>query len=209
LRLRKNYQETQNLSLPNFVKTSTFHNLKCQNHSSFSSEGNPNFCSVWKENSSGNFDEFTFANDSLKIEPTFKKDIFSYNYDTFNANPHNFQPGRNARRCQTTNYCLNIVNNQTEKKATEYFAEFVMSEKRKSVFISLNENSQNMSTVVEIFIKLGLNVQIARKGRNYYLIKCETEDLLFINASNYLKGNYDDIIRLFDLDIQPEYFPSK
>jgi hypothetical protein len=207
--LRKHYQESNNLKLNNFVKSLDFHNLKCQHHASNSSESNPNLCTLWEETSLGNFDEHTFANDSLKIQPFFKKDVFSYNYDSFDANPQKFQPLRTPRRVQTTKYRVNIINNQNEKKVVDYFAEFMMSNKRKSIFISLNENSRNMSTVVEIFIKLGLNVQIARQGRNFYLIKCESEDLLFINASNYLKGNYDDIIRLFDLDIQPEYFPSK
>ena len=66
-----------------------------------------------------------------------------------------------------------------------------------------------MSCILEIFSALNLAPQVIRKGNRHIILNCESEGLLFLNASNYFKGSYEDISKQFNLNISPIYFPTK
>ena len=96
------------------------------------------------------------------------------------------------------------------KNVLDYFILFLMSPETKgSTLISLNSENENMASVMDCLSKLDWCPTVIKKGNNYILLKTKCQQLVFLNASNYFKGNYEDLIKQFCLQEELNFFPGK
>jgi hypothetical protein len=87
---------------------------------------------------------------------------------------------------------------------------FLLSEDVKnSTFISLNNCNENMATVMNCLLKLDWPPILIKKGNTFVLIQTKCQNLLFLNASNYFKGDYVDLVHQFPVDESAYFFPQK
>ena len=210
--LKNEYLAEKKVSLKQALKCNQFLEVKCNHHLRFQHNLIPNFCTVWKETDYGSFDRITFASDDLNMTNSHLEEILNCNYDDHSINPSLFlnEPKRKRVRTETTNFTQKKNLEKKIKTVLDYFSEFLLKNSWKNyVFVSLNHKTDNMSCVLEIFSALNLAPEVIRKGNRHIVISSESESLLFLNASNYFKGNYEDIAKQFNLNLSPVYFPSK
>ena len=210
--LKNNYLLEKQIDIKEALKCNQFLEIKCAHHANFSHNLTPNFCTVWKETDYGTFDRITFASDDLNVNTFQLEEVLQFNYDVHSINPANFRNKlkRKRVRTETTNFMQNSNIKKENKTVLDYFAIFLLKNSWQNyVFISLNHKTDNMSCILEIFSSLNLAPQVIRKGNRHIILNCESEGLLFLNASNYFKGSYEDISKQFNLNISPIYFPTK
>jgi hypothetical protein len=211
-KLKKDYMAKNKIGLKEALKSRPFLEVKCEHHLTFKHSKMPNLCTIWKETNFGQFDRIVLASDDLKIENSHLKEVLSCNYDVQSINPSVLfhKPQKKRIRTETTNFMQQINVTKENRSVLDYFADFLLKNSWKNyVFVSLNHKTDNMSCVLEIFANLNLSPQVIRKGNRHIIINCESESLLFLNASNYFKGNYEDIAKQFNLNMLPVYFPTK
>jgi hypothetical protein len=209
-RLRKEFQETRKLNWKETCKHKEFSKIKCSHHKVNLSFQIPNFCTVWRERKLGSFDKFTFSDDDLQMEEGKSK--FKFNYDI-----HDKQQGWGTMKAKmdrkttpVTHSRLEHLQEKVNKTVEDYFTLFLMSEDVKgSVLLSLNPSNENMAVVMDCLSKLDFMPKIIKKDSNFILVKTKTQNLTFLNASKFFKGNYEDLIRQFRLTIEPHFFPNK
>ncbi len=210
-KLKNEYLVEKKIKLKEALKCNNFLEVKCSHHLKFLHNLTPNFCTVWKETDYGNFDRITFSSDDLNIKTFHFEDILNCNYDVQSINPNSFYNTKRKRvRTETTNFMQKSNLEKKHKTVLDYFADFLLKNSWKNyVFLSLNHKTDNMACVLEIFSALNLAPEVVRKGNRHIIINLESESLLFLNASNYFKGSYNEIAKQFNLNIAPVYFPTK
>ena len=210
--LKKEYLIEKQIDFKEALKCNKFLEIKCAHHLRFLHNLTPNFCSVWKETDYGSFDRITFASDNLNMQTFQLEEVLSCNYDVYSINPSQFcnQQKRKRIRTETTNFRQKLNLEKNNKTVLDYFANFLLSNSWQNyVFVSLNHKTDNLSCILEIFSSLNLAPEVIRKGNRHIIVNCESESLLFLNASNYFKGSYEDISKQFNLNIPAVYFPTK
>ena len=209
--LKSQYLDAAHLNLKDAAKTAEFLNCKCAHHKKFDKNCVPNFVTVWKETDCGKFDKFTFASDYLAIENRKTEEFFSGCYDTRDINPSwAYEPKKKRRRTEVNDYQMRMTICNEKKSVLDYFANFMLQNSWKNyVFLSLNHKTENMSCILQIFTNLKMSPNVIRKGNRYISITSESESLLFLNASNYFKGSYEEIANQFSLNVKPRFFPGK
>ena len=207
-KLRKEFKEDQGLSWKEACSKKEFSSLKCIHHQITTALHCPNFCTVWKETTCGLFDEICFADDELNLENEVTKNVFSFNYDVHGKNE--FTPQKlYGKQTQATKSSLKKIMDKEKKSAMDYFLIFLLSpDVRSSTFLSLNNYSENMATVLNCLLKLDWPPTLIKKGNTFVLLQTKCQNLLFLNASNYFKGDYVDLAEQFSID-ETHFFPQR
>ena len=87
----------------------------------------------------------------------------------------------------------------------DYCIIFLLSpEVRNCTFLSLKNCNENMATVMNCLLKLDWSPSLTKKGNSLILLQTKCQNLLFLNASNYFKGDYVDLAQQFCLDENPQ-----
>ena len=209
--LRKEFQESNNFTWKQASAHKDFYSIKCCHHKANScSTSTPNFCTIWREKKFGSFEQLVFADDDLEIQRGCQQ--FDFNYDLHNKKSSwGTKPAKTARKkTEATNGRLKKVEEKENKTVLDYFTLFLMSPEAKgSTLISLNPENENMACVMDCLSKLDWSPAVIKKGNNYILLKTKCQQLVFLNASNYFKGNYEDLVKQFCLGEELNFFPEK
>src|SRR6266404_101938 len=210
---KNEYLNKEKLSLKEAKKTVAFINQKCEHHISFPTYQQPSFCTLYKEkeNELGNFDKYTFSNDSLNIGQSVCVNAFKFDYDFENVSIKTKAKQNKRKKAKTSTVHINKIIKKETKSVMEHFAAFLICNNFDGyTFLSLNHQNSNMSAVMEIFLKMEMRPKfLAKNGVNFVKIAFEAENLFFINSSNYLKGSYHDICTQYNLKMDDHYFPAK
>ena len=208
-KLRKEFKEDQGLSWKEACSKKEFSSLKCIHHQISTALHCPNFCTVWKETTCGLFDEICFADDELNLENEVTTNVFSFNYDVHGKNESTPQK-LYGKQTQATKSSLKKIMDKEKKSAMDYFLIFLLSpDVRSSTFLSLNNYNENMATVMNCLLKLDWPPTLIKKGNTFVLLQTKCQNLLFLNASNYFKGDYVDLAEQFSIDETPHFFPQR
>ena len=207
--LRKQFKENHNLTWKEAYLKKEFTGLKCLHHERSSSLHTPNFCTIWKETDCGVFDEICFADDELNLQNEVTSNIFHLNYDLHGKSQSTDQKFY-GKQTQATKSSLKQILNKENKSVMDYFVIFLLSpEVRNCTFLSLNNCNENMATVMNCLLKLDWSPSLTKKGNSFILLQTKCQNLLFLNASNYFKGDYVDLAQQFCLDENPQFFPQR
>ena len=211
--LRKLFQQEKNITWQQASVHKEFYSIKCCHHKANScSTLTPNLCTIWREKEFGNFEELLLADDDLEMSFTARQDCTYFNYDLHSKRTNWGMAAAKAARKKTeaTNSRLKNLVEKESKSVIDHFILFLMSEKTKgSTLISLNPENENMASVMDCLSKLDWCPEVIKKGNNYVLLKTKCQQLVFLNASNYFKGNYEDLIKQFSLEEELHFFPPK
>ena len=202
--LRKKLVNDKKLSWKNITELS---NIKCHFHKN-SNLSRPVLCYIYEEKSPSKFEATVLTCPFLNISQR-DNDSFYFNYDTFNRRP---KVSKLFKRRQTneTKSNLTYVADKETKSVLDQFLLFVMNEERKHcTYVSLNENNENMATVLEALGTINLWPKIVKAENRFILIKLECQNSLFLNASNYFSGCYFNLASQFQLSESVHIFPSK
>jgi hypothetical protein len=207
--LRKEFKETNGLTWKEACSKKEFTSLKCSQHQQNMALHCPNFCTVWKETTSGTFDEICFADDNLDLKNEVTSNVFRFNYDIHDKN-QTTEKRSYGKQTQATKASLKKIFDKEEKTVLDYFTMFLLGEDVKNrTFISLNNSNENMATVMNCLLKLDWPPTLIKKGNTFVLIQTKCQNLLFLNASNYFKGDYVDLVQQFQIDDSPYFFPQR
>ena len=152
------------------------------------------------------------ADDNLKINTKRGSDQIYFNYDLHDKNINwGTSKVKTARKkTEATNGQLKKIEEKENKTVLDYFTLFLMSPETKgSTLISLNPENENMASAMDCLSKLDWCPAVIKKGNNYILLKTKCQQLVFLNASNYFKGNYEDLNKQFSLEEELHFFPAK
>jgi len=210
-KLRNKFQIANNLSLKMAIRKPEYFEIKCDHHKKFENYQNPNFCTLWKEDDLGHFDQIAFANDALNCDLPVMKNIHYFNYNATNTNPNQIPPKYSNQQILigTTNFQLAQNKAKETKNVKDYLLDFIFEHCKGYTFISLNHNSKNMGVIMEMFLASNMQPEVVKKSNQFISIAYNLNQNLFLNASNYVKGDYEEIVCQFNLDIPRQYFPSK
>jgi len=212
--LRKLYLQSNNLTWKEASAQKEFLSIKCCRHQadSIGATATPNLCTVWRETKIGCFEELLLADDNLKINTKRGSDQIYFNYDLHDKNINwGTSKVKTARKkTEATNGQLKKIEEKENKTVLDYFTLFLMSPETKgSTLISLNPENENMASAMDCLSKLDWCPAVIKKGNNYILLKTKCQQLVFLNASNYFKGNYEDLNKQFSLEEELHFFPAK
>ena len=103
---------------------------------------------------------------------------------------------------------LQFLHCKTSKTCVDSFLEFVLSaENKNAVFLSLNENSQNMSLVLKMLTEANLIPSLVKKLNSFILMKLTCQNITFLNVSNYFNNSRMEIAKQFLFSENLLYFP--
>jgi hypothetical protein len=211
--LRKLFQQSNNFTWKEVCAQKEFFSIKCCHHQANScSTLTPNFCTIWRETKFGCFEELLLADDELEMNLKSPCDPFEFNYDLHNKkiNWGSITTKTVRKKTEATNGRLKNLQEKEKKNVLDYFVLFLMSPQTKgSTLISLNPENENMASVMDCLSKLDWCPAVIKKGNNYILLKTKCQQLVLLNASNYFKGNYEDLIKQFCLKEELNFFPGK
>lgn len=207
--LRKEFKEIRNLNWKEALIQKEFFNLKCDHHQKNTLFQTPNFCTLWRETESGKFDEQFFADDKLKLKNEITTNVFQFDYDVHNKNPLS-KKRFTGKQTEATKSSLQKLVDKDEKSVLDYFTMFLLSpDAQNATFLSLNNCNENMATVINCLLKLDWPPTLIKKGNTFILMQTKCQNLLFLNASNYFKGDYVDLVQQFEIDEEAYFFPQK
>ena len=207
--LRKDFKESGGFSWKEACSSKEFVNLKCIQHQINTGLHIPNFCTVWKETTSGVFDEFVFADDDLNLANEVTSKVFSFNYD-FHGRSQSTKSKFYGKQTEATKSSLKKILDKPQKSVMDYFTMFLLSaDVRNCTFLSLNNCNENMATVMNCILKLNWPPILIKKGNNFVLLQTKCQNLFFLNASNYFKGDYVELAEQFCIDENPHFFPYR
>ena len=207
--LRRAFKENQGLSWKEACAQKEFGNLKCVYHEKTTLIHSPNYCTIWKETTCGSFQEICLADDALNLKNEVNPNLFHFNYDVDGKNPSAEQRPM-GKQTEATKASLKKIMDQKNKSVMDYFLIFLLSADVKNyTFLSLNNCNENISTAMDCLLKLNWAPTIVKKGNTFVLLKTKCQNLMFINASNYFKGTYLDLVQQFCLDESAHFFPQR
>jgi hypothetical protein len=207
--MRRQFKEDHGLTWKEAYSHKEFASLKCIHHQRSTLLHTPNCCTVWKETASGLFDEICFADDELNLQNEVTSNIFYLNYDLHGKSESTHQKSF-GKQTQATKSSLKQIINKEKKTVMDYFTMFLLSpEVRNYTFLSLNNCNENMATVMSCLLKLNWSPNLIKKTNTFVLLHTKCQNLLFLNASNYFKGDYVDLAQQFCLDENPQFFPQR
>jgi hypothetical protein len=207
-KLRKDFQDAQGLNWKDSACKKELSAIKCSHHKNNTCFQTPNFCTVWKETKLGLFDEICFSDDDLNMNGK-QPNIYEFNYDIHDKNPRK-ESISTRKKTEATFSDIKNIEEKAKKSVMDYFLLFLMSAEAKGCsFISLNSSNENMATVMDCILKIDWPPTLVKKCNTFVLIKTKCQSLLFLNASNYFKGNYMDLAKQFNLKEEHQFFPQK
>ena len=207
--LRKEFKEKRNLNWKEALKQKEFTSLKCDHHQKNTSFQTPNFCTLWRETESGKFEEQCFADDELNLRNETTANVFQFNYDVNNKNPMTTKRFT-GKQTEATKSSLKKLVDKEKKSVLDYFTMFLLSpDVKNTTLISLNNCNENMATVINCLLKLDWPPTLIKKGNIFILMQTKCQNLLFLNASNYFKGDYVNLVQQFEIDEDAYFFPQK
>jgi len=170
----------------------------------YSEHSKPIACSVLSEKENGIFENVVFFNE---MAPT-KGDNFSFVYDVDSKNPAKTKTKNTPLSPETKNMLNFLKCKKAAKSCVEYFLEFVLHpQNRHAVFLSSNENSQNMSLVLKMLTEANLIPRVVKKMNTFVLLKLKNLDITFLNVTNFFHGSKPDIADQFSFPDPLVFFP--
>ena len=207
--LRKDFKDLGGFTWKEAYSQKKFESLKCSHHQINTALHTPNFCTVWKETTSGLFDELIFADDELNIKNEVTSNVFYFNYEgqgKSQATNSKFY----GKQTETTKSSLKKILDKPQKSAVDYFILFLLTpDIRNHTFLSLNHCNENMATVLDCILTLDWPPTLLKKGNSFVLLQTKCQNLLFLNASNYFKADYVELAQQFTIEEKPNFFPHR
>jgi len=164
-----------------------------------------NLCTIAKEIDPGNFLTFHLCNDIN--ENITSQSEFSFDYDEKKLRPL-VNNSKNIKITQDTQCLIRFLTAKPLKTVEDKFClEILKPENFNTVWLSLNADNFNLSIALKILTEFNFSPNLVKRTNNLILLKLKCQDLLFINLSNYFSGTTYDLIKQFDLNIDPYFFP--
>lgn len=208
----------------------------CQNCNQNVIKGNHDFCKLFIHKPSRVWEklfffDFIYATNSVnsllscgifceKERGRFDKIVFTANYDSINDEKFYFDydpkklrpelPSKNNNYNIETSNLIETLQHKKQKSIEEKFLLFFfLNASKNSVFLSANQNNNNMSTVLKILNDQNLTPILLKKDSNFILLKVKFMKTTFLNISNFFNFDnrtlYDNFCSLLKEDYR--YFP--
>lgn len=160
-------------------------------------------CSVLSETDNGRFQSVVFLNDTKP----FIGEHYIFDYDVDSKKPLR-QQTKNVILTQESKLMLQFLHCKQSKTCIDLFLEFLfLPENKDAVFLSLNENSQNMSLILKMLTEANLIPTLVKKNNAFILIKLKCQNITFLNVSNYFNNSKIEIANQFLFPEDLLFFP--